>query len=44
METALSILKDAMLTTVISITIVKIKRGDAHAVELLLFIVLLFTF
>ena len=44
MELALSILKDTMLTTVISITIVKIKKGDKHAVELLLFIVLLFTF
>lgn len=41
---ALSVLKDAFLTVVIGITLYKIKHGDEHSVERLLFIVLLFTF
>lgn len=41
---ALTIIKDAMLTIIISILLVKISNGDEHAVEKLLCIVLLFSF
>lgn len=41
---ALSVVKDAFLTIVICVTLSKIKHGDAHSIERLLFIVILFSF
>lgn len=44
MREALFLLKDAMISIVISISLYRIRHGDAHAFERLLFIVLLFSF
>lgn len=44
MEQAFYLFKDAMLVILISITLCKIKHGDEHSFEKLLFIVLLFSF